>query len=256
LQTLNEELNTRNLEMAQINNDLSNLLSSINLPIVMVDNALAVRRTTPLAEKLFNLIPTDIGRRLTDIKPNLQIDHLDQMIRKVIDTLETHEREVTDDNNVSYILRIRPYRTRDHKIDGAVLTLMDIDPVKRSRTVLETAMSAVEAASQAAGTAALVLDFAFRMQAATSGFRERFRLREAKLDGVPIFELDGGAWNLPGLREYLRKAAAAPAGRSGRVLEKSFAIYGRPVVLRASLLSCGVDQLIILNVREAPRGRK
>src|SRR5205823_4671139 len=91
LTTLNEELSNRNLEMAQINNDLTNLLSSINIPIAMVDNSLAVRRATPMAEKLFNLLPSVIGRRLSDFRANLSIDNLDNLIREVIDTLTTRE---------------------------------------------------------------------------------------------------------------------------------------------------------------------
>jgi two-component system CheB/CheR fusion protein len=131
LQTLNEELNTRNAEMAQINDDLGNLLSSINLAIVMVDNDLTVRRATPLGERLFNLIPADIGRRLSDIKSKLKIVDIDRLIRMVIDTLETQEREVEDTDGRSYSMRIRPYRTKDDKISGAVITLVDIDTIKR-----------------------------------------------------------------------------------------------------------------------------
>ena len=133
LQTLNEELNTRNHEMVQVNNDLQNLLSSINLPILMVDNELCIRRANPQAEKLFNLIPSDIGRRLSNIKSNLQAAELDQMIREVIDSLETREMEVRDQEDRTYSLRIRPYRTRDNRIDGAVVTLFDIDAIKRAR---------------------------------------------------------------------------------------------------------------------------
>jgi len=97
LTTLNEEVSNRNIEMAQINNDLTNLLSSINIPIVMVDSALAVRRITPMAERLFNLIPTDIGRRLSDLKTNLTITNLDQMIREVIDTFDLVEQVLERD---------------------------------------------------------------------------------------------------------------------------------------------------------------
>ena len=97
--TLNEELSNRNIEMAQVNNDLTNLLSSINIPILMVDESLAVRRATPLAEKLFNLIPTDIGRRLSDLKANLSIGNIDRLIREVLDSLTTREAKVQDNQD-------------------------------------------------------------------------------------------------------------------------------------------------------------
>src|SRR5262245_62742182 len=72
LTTVNEELQNRNDELTQLNNDLNNLLSSVSIPIIMLGNDLRIRRFTPLAEKVMNLIPTDTGRPITDIKPNLK----------------------------------------------------------------------------------------------------------------------------------------------------------------------------------------
>src|SRR5439155_11456127 len=70
LTTLNEELSNRNLEMMQVNSDLNNLLASMQLPIVMVDNTLTVRRATPAARQAFNILQTDIGRPLRELGPN------------------------------------------------------------------------------------------------------------------------------------------------------------------------------------------
>src|SRR5207244_436956 len=84
LVTVNEELRHRNAELDRVNNDLVNLLSGVNIPIVMVSRDLRIRRYTPGAEKLFNLIPTAVGRPIGDIKPNLQVADLVQMIAGVI----------------------------------------------------------------------------------------------------------------------------------------------------------------------------
>ena len=97
------------------------------MPIVMVDNALTVRRATPAARSAFNILPTDIGRPLTELRPNIDVPELENLLREVIETLGTRERKVTDKEGRRYSLRIRPYRTIDNKIDGAVLTLIDID---------------------------------------------------------------------------------------------------------------------------------
>lgn len=132
LATVNDELRHRNAELGQVNNDLVNLLSGVNIPIVMVSRDLRIRRFTPLAEKLFNLIPTDTGRPISDIKPNLQVDDLAQQIVRVIDTLTPHESEVQDKNGRWHSLRIRPYVTLDNKIDGASVVLLDIDTFKRA----------------------------------------------------------------------------------------------------------------------------
>jgi two-component system CheB/CheR fusion protein len=131
LATVNEELRHRNAELARVNNDLMNLLSGVNIPIVMVGRDLRIRRLTPLAEKVFNLIPTDVGRPISDIKPNLHVDDLGKEIAKVIDTLTPLEREVQTKDKHWYSLRIRPYVTLDNKIDGASIVLLDIDSIKR-----------------------------------------------------------------------------------------------------------------------------
>ena len=127
LTTLNEELSNRNLEMMQLTNELSNLLASTQMPIVMVDNALTVRRATPAARSAFNILPTDIGRPLSELRPNINISDLEDILREVIETLGTRERKVTDKEGRPYSLRVRPYRTTDDKIDGAVITLVDIE---------------------------------------------------------------------------------------------------------------------------------
>src|SRR6266705_2297107 len=127
LTTLNEELSNRNLEMMQLTNELNNLLASTQMPIVMVDNALTVRRATPAARGAFNILPTDIGRPLSELRPNIDVPDLENILREVIETLGTRERRLTDKEGRQYSLRVRPYRTTDNKIDGAVITLVDID---------------------------------------------------------------------------------------------------------------------------------
>ena len=126
LTTLNEELSNRNMEMSQVNSDLNNLLSSVNIPILMVDDTLKVRRATPTARRVFNIMETDIGRPLRELKPNINVPDLETLLRDVIDTLSIRERTVRDDKGRSFSLRIRPYRTADNKIDGAVVTLVDV----------------------------------------------------------------------------------------------------------------------------------
>ena len=134
LTTLNEELSNRNLEMMQLTGELNNLLASIQMPIVMVDGALTVRLATPAARSAFNILPTDIGRPLSELRPNIDVLDLEEILRDVIETLGTRERKVTDKEGRQYSLRVRPYRTTDNKIDGAVLTLVDIDGTKERDT--------------------------------------------------------------------------------------------------------------------------
>jgi two-component system CheB/CheR fusion protein len=131
LATVNEELRHRNAELARVNDDLVNLLTGVSIPIVMVSRDLRIRRFTPLAEKTFNLIATDIGRPMSDIKPNLDVPDLPRLVTGVIDTLTPFEGEVQDSDGRWYLLRVRPYITLDNKIDGASVVLLDIDALKR-----------------------------------------------------------------------------------------------------------------------------
>jgi two-component system, chemotaxis family, CheB/CheR fusion protein len=131
LATVNEELRHRNSELDRLNNDLINLLTGVSIPIVMVSRDLRIRRFTPLAEQVFNLIPTDIGRPISDIKSNLDVADLAKLIMTVIDSLSPHESEIQDRDGHWYALRIRPYITIDNKIDGASVVLLDIDSIQR-----------------------------------------------------------------------------------------------------------------------------
>ncbi|MEO8033446.1 MAG: PAS domain-containing protein, partial [Acidobacteriota bacterium] len=131
LTTLNEELETRNDELAQANNDLVNLLASVDIPIIMLDNGLRIRRFNPGAQRVLNLIPADVGRLLSDLKTPLVIENLEALIAEVIDQLAVRELEVQDRTGRWFSLRIRPYRTMESKIEGAVIVLIDIDELKR-----------------------------------------------------------------------------------------------------------------------------
>src|SRR5262249_54242543 len=125
--------------------DLTNLLSSVQMAIVMLGQDLRIRRFTPMAEKTFNLIRTDVGRPISDIKLNIDVPDLEQLVVQVIDTVSAKEQEVQDKQGRWYSLRIRTYRTLENKIDGAVLVLVDVDNLKRA----EEARSALEARNAA-----------------------------------------------------------------------------------------------------------
>jgi two-component system CheB/CheR fusion protein len=135
LNTVNEEMQGRNAELTQINNDLNNLLSSVNIPIVMLGNDLRIRRFTPQAERALNLLPTDVGRKVTDFRIKINIPDLEALFLDVIDNLRTKEREVQDQEGRTYLMSIRPYRTGDNKIDGAVMTLFDVTERKQAAEI-------------------------------------------------------------------------------------------------------------------------
>ena len=125
LNTVNEELHGRNEELSCVNSDLVNLLGSVQIAIVIVTTDMRIRRFTPMAERVLNLIPGDIGRPIGQIKPNVDLPDLEGMIGQVIDTVTPCEREVHDGQGNFFSLRIRPYKNLENRIDGAVLALFD-----------------------------------------------------------------------------------------------------------------------------------
>ncbi len=125
LTTLNEELQNRNTELGQVNNDLNNLIASFAMPILILGTDFTLRRFTPMAQKLFNLIPADVGRRITDINPNLRLPNLDKLAAEVIETLNVKEVNALDDEGKTYSVRIRPYRTAENTIEGVVVVAVD-----------------------------------------------------------------------------------------------------------------------------------
>lgn len=125
LTTLNEELENRNQELGKSSNDLANLLASVDVPILMLDSAMRVRRFSPGAQRILNIAASDIGRSIDELHLTLQIEHLQNIVDSVIGNLEIREVLVQDRAGRSYLLRARPYKTMDNVIDGVVLVLLD-----------------------------------------------------------------------------------------------------------------------------------
>ncbi len=203
LNTINDELQRRNIESTQVSNDLQNLLSSINIPILMLGGDLRIRRFTPSAQTIFNLIPTDIGRPLSDINHNLNVTDLEEQILEVIGTLNLKAQEVQDQEGHFYDLRIRPYRTIDNKIDGAVVVLVDIDAIKRTASQLKRSHDYAEAIIDTVRESLVVLNTELRVVSANRAFYEMFNVLPAEIENHLIFEIGNGEWNLQPLRSLL-----------------------------------------------------
>ncbi len=210
LKTTNEELEHRNAEARSINDDLLNLLINVNIPIVMLSNDLCIRRFTPTAQSLFNLIPGDIGRPISNIRLNINVPDLEARISRVMETLNTQEHEVQDREGHWYRLRIRPYRTTENQIDGAVITLVDIDDIKRTLRDLELSRLYAESIVQTVREPLIVLTKELRIKTANLAFYELFQLTSAETEERLLFDLDSGQWDIPELRSRLESFSLDP----------------------------------------------
>ncbi|MBE9208918.1 PAS domain-containing protein [Nostoc sp. LEGE 06077] len=251
LNTINDELQRRNLESTQVSNDLQNLLSSINLPIIMLGGDLRIRRFTPVAERIFNLIPSDVGRPFSDINHNLNIPDLEQQITEVIRTLNFKAQEVQDQEGHWYDLRIRPYRTMDNKIDGAVVVLVDIDELKRSARQILAAKDYAEAIVATVRESLVVMDTDLRVITANQFFYEKFRVSAEESEQRLIYEIGDGQWNIPQLRSLLQDTLPDQSQFQDLEIEHEFEQIGKKILrLNARLLSHIHDTSMILLVIE------
>jgi chemotaxis methyl-accepting protein methylase/GAF domain-containing protein len=131
LSTVNEEMQLRNRELVEAHDDLSNLLISADIPLVMLDSSLNIRRYTPGVQALLNIIPADVGRPVTDIRLRVDVPDLERLVTQSIDEATLVERDVQGQEGRWYSMRILPYRTTDHRVEGAVVSFVDIDELKR-----------------------------------------------------------------------------------------------------------------------------
>jgi two-component system, chemotaxis family, CheB/CheR fusion protein len=203
LSTINDELQLRNLELTQVSSDLQNFISSTNIPILMLGSDLCIRSFTPLAQNILHLIPADVGRPFRDIHSTLKVLDLESQILEVVNTLTIKEQEVQDQEGHWYHLRIRPYRTIDNEIDGAMLMLMDIDALKRSMTELEFSQSYAQAIVETVREPLIVLNRDLQVLTANQSFYRTFQATPVETEQRLIFELGNGQWNIPRLRQLL-----------------------------------------------------
>jgi two-component system, chemotaxis family, CheB/CheR fusion protein len=144
LQSLNEELHTVNTrltekldELGQANSDLRNLFDSTEIATIFLDRHLVIRSFTHAIATLYNLIPSDQGRPLTDIVSRLNYHGLREDVAFVLSTLEPLERRVTrTDRSVHYIMRILPYREPDSTVTGVLITFVDVTSIVQAEAAL------------------------------------------------------------------------------------------------------------------------
>ena len=139
LQSINEELTTVNAELkskieetGKINDDLQNLIAANDIGTIFVDRNICIKRYTPRATDVFSIIPSDIGRSLLDITHRLEYDKLSDDAAEAFDSLRLIERELRSNDGRWYLARFVPYRTTEDRIDGAVVSFIDVTDRRRA----------------------------------------------------------------------------------------------------------------------------
>jgi len=231
LTTVNEEMGNRNLELHRMNSDLNNVLSGVQMCIVVLGGDLCIRRFTPLAERALNLVPSDVGRPITNIRPNFDFPDLEKALLEVINTVRPQEEELQDKDGRWFSLRILPYKTLENKIDGAVLVLVDIDAVKRSEQRVQAALDYAEGMIETVREPLVVLDASLRIERANRSFYQVFRVSPAETRGQLLARIAGGQWNLPALSAQLRDVLTKSAVFNDFEVERDFERIGHRTML-------------------------
>jgi two-component system CheB/CheR fusion protein len=143
LTTLNDELQSRNLEVSQVNTDLVNLFVTVDIPILILDKAGRIRRFTPKAHHVLRVLDSDVGRPLTDLRPDMELPGLQESIENVVQTGSMEEREARDTSGRWYRVQLRPY-TAGAEIDGVMVSFVDIDALKRLVSEADAARTEAE----------------------------------------------------------------------------------------------------------------
>ncbi len=202
LQSMNEELITVNAELqgkidqlSLAEADMKVLLENTDIGIIFLDRDLNIERFTLEAKKVFNLIPSDIGRPLHDIRSNLDYDDVEKDSKEVLETLQKKEREIQTKDGEWYLMQIVPYRSAANTIEGVVLTFTDITEVKRT--------SGYESIVETVREPLVVLDGELKIAFANRSFYRTFQVSKEETEKRLIYELGNDQWDIPELRRLL-----------------------------------------------------
>jgi two-component system CheB/CheR fusion protein len=238
MQSLNEELNTVNAELkskldalSRSNDDMNNLLNSMQVATIFLDNNLRVKRYTQKAEEVVRLIESDVGRPFTDLTSSLKYGDLIEDCRRVLSTLMPHEKEVQDEDGKYFLARLLPYRTSENVIDGIVMTIVEIDRSKRAALAAQFSLELFENIVRTMRNPLVVLDPDLRVFKANESFYKIFDLHRDEIEGHLFYELDSRQWDIAELRSLLEQILPERGVMTGYRVELDFPRIGRHTFL-------------------------
>ncbi len=218
----------------------------------MLSNDLHIRHFTPPTQRLMNLRTPDVGRPFSDIRLNLHIGDLEPVFNEVLETLTPREMEVQDRDGHWYLLRVRPYRTTENRIEGLVVVLLDIDQLRRSQQELSGARDFATSVIRSVPLPLAVVDTNLRIHAINDAFRELVGTGKEDLERRSITELARSVWGmdepLRGHLEQLRKSA--DPGSSFEFLYRLKEGDARTLTVRGCALTPDGDRFLLVTLED------
>ncbi len=200
LMVVNSELQVKNEELVRLDDDVRNLLNSTDLGILFLDSNLVIKRFTKTTTKIFNLIPNDVNRRITDITMKIEYKSLEEDIYNVLETLIPKDRQVQTRNSEWYNIRILPYKTNSNIIDGAIITITDITLIKEMELTSITSQFFAESIISTMRESLLLMDSELKVIIANKSFYSTFMASPSEVEGQYVYNLGGIQWGIPGLK--------------------------------------------------------
>lgn len=250
LQTVNDELQQRNNVLIQTGNDLSNLVNSVNIPLLMLSNDLHIRQFTPPMQRLLSVRPADIGRAIGEIRLQLSVENIEPILQEVLETLGSREMEVQDRDGRWHLLRVRPYCTTEKKIEGLVVVLVDIDQLRRSQQYLVDARDFARSVVESVPVPIVVLSHDFTIRSANTAFRELAQMSAKELETRSLPDLVNRLWAVEGLRERLEVLLASPGNAITEFQHESAAPHKKTLLIKAQVLPHEGDRVLLLMIED------
>jgi two-component system CheB/CheR fusion protein len=253
LVTLNSELQAKIDQLSQAESDMKILLDSIHIGTIFLDSHLCIKRFTSEATRIFNLIPSDIGRPMHDIRSNLQYDDIERDCQRVMDTIQATELEVPSKDGRWYLMRIIPYRTSENLIEGVVLTFTETTQL-RQLSIVKTAGEYAENIVETVREPLVILDDDLRVISANWAFYKTFQVSKGETEGQLFYDLANHQWDIPKLRKLLGEILPKNERFDDFVVEHEFSGIGwKRMILNARKIiqkETGARPMILLAIED------
>jgi two-component system, chemotaxis family, CheB/CheR fusion protein len=230
LLTVNNQLNEKLIELNQSNDDLANFLNSSEMGTIFLDSQCRIRRFTPSATKLLNLLSIDEGRPIAHITSRLIDVDLVALAKTVLRTFEPIEKQAATTDGGWYLIRCLPYRTHGNEIDGVVLTFTDVAQLKRSEEAMRQAHLFTENIFNTIRESLLVLDPTLKVVSANRAFHSTFGITPDETTHRLLFELGNHQWDIPRLGELLQAVLAGKETADNFELQHTFPETGEKIM--------------------------
>jgi two-component system CheB/CheR fusion protein len=205
LNTVNEELSTRNKELVRSQDDMSNVFNSINVAVIVLDAELKIRFFTPTASKMFNLVETDAGRPISDISIGAIVPDFGQKLKDAMRNLSPQQMQIQDNKNHWFDMNLRPYLTGEKKIDGVVLSFIDIDAILQQKAEIEKSRNFSQTIVATIREPLIVIDSDWKIATANSSFYKTFRIEPKEIEQISIWDIRNHEWDIPEFKQAAEK---------------------------------------------------